>query len=184
MRFTLIYQGNLPPKGNARDKWRIRRELEPQLRRLWTLPPLLDSEKFTQRDYLPNDCYIGQTVGGVEYMPLVTDRLHLGAELEVRLFSAVKPGGILNQHGDIDNRLKTLFDALSIPTSQQQLADGDIDSDGRTYCLLQDDRLVTRVDVSNDRLLTAPEHSQQALVMIRVQPVALRTTFANLGIAG
>jgi hypothetical protein len=184
MRFTLIYQGDLPPNGNARDKWRIRRELEPQLRRLWELPPLTDVRKFLDPDYKPADCYVGQRAGAVEYMPLITDRLELGAELEVRLLSAAKPGGLLNHCGDIDNRLKTLFDALSIPTAQQQLADGDIEPDGRLFCLLQDDRLVTRVDVANDRLLTVPEHSQEALVIIRVQPVAFRVTTGNLAISG
>ncbi len=69
------------------------------------------------------------------------------AELKIRLLSAAVPGGLL--HGDIDNRLKTLLDALSIPTLQQMPEDPEIDLDGRMYCLLEDDGLVTRVEVSN-----------------------------------
>ena len=97
------------------------------------------------------------------------------AELHVRLLSSTMPGGLVHC-GDIDKRLKTLLDALSIPTSQQC-------SDGRMFCLLEDDRLVTRIDVTNDRLLTVSSHSRETLVLIEVHPVASTVTMANIGIS-
>jgi hypothetical protein len=44
MNFTLTYAGELPPKANATVKWRIRRQLEPQLRKLWEHPALTDKK--------------------------------------------------------------------------------------------------------------------------------------------
>lgn len=184
MRFTLVYRGDLPPSGSARDKWRIRRELEPQLRRLWFTPPMDALAKYQDGLYRPADCYVGRRVGEIEYVPLISPALSLQASLEVLLLSSRLPGGLINQSGDIDNRLKTLFDALSVPSSAQQVPeDADTEDDSRVFCLLDDDRLVTRVDVSNDRLLSISERSRETLVLIRVQPVAFRVTTANLGIA-
>ena len=51
------------------------------------------------------------------------------------------------------------------------------------FCLLEDDRLVTRVDITNDRLLTVPDHSRDAIVVINVHPVASTVTMANIGIS-
>lgn len=182
MRFILVLQGDLPPKGDSRDKWRIRREIEPQLRKLWTVPPFDQIAKYKDRSYQPDTCYVGKDIGGVEFIPCVSTKLEMRAELHIRLLSASMPGGFV-QHGDIDNRLKTLLDALSIPTLQQMPHDPEIDSDGRMYCLLEDDGLVTRVDVSNDRLLTVPDHSKDAIVLIDVHPVASSVTLSNIGIA-
>ncbi len=182
VRFTLVYQGDLPPSGKSQEKWRIRREIEPQLRKLWTVPPFDEIAKYKDQSYQPDSCYVGKEVGGVEYIPFISTKLDLRAELHIRLLSAEMPGGLV-QYGDIDNRLKTLFDALSIPNPQQIPKNSETDPDGRMFCLLEDDRLVTRVDVANDRLLTEPDHSRKAIVLIDVHPVASRVTFANIGIA-
>ncbi|TQV68338.1 hypothetical protein [Denitrobaculum tricleocarpae] len=182
MQFTLIYRGDLPPKASADDKWRIRREIDPQLRKLWSLEPLNDIEDVTRPNDAPALIYVGKTVGDIEYIPIVSKALKLQTKLSIRLLSATKPGGLV-QHGDIDNRLKTLLDALSIPSKQQIPDNADLDADGRMFCLLEDDDLVTSIDVSNDRLLTEEDHSKQAIVIVDVQPVALSVTLKNLAIA-
>ena len=182
MRFTLVYQGDLPPSGNSQEKWRIRREIEPQLRKLWTVPPFDGVAKYKDQSYQPDTCYVGKKVGAVEYIPCISSRLEMRAELQIRLLSAAMPGGLM-QYGDIDNRLKTLLDALSIPTLQQMPKNPETDTDGRMFCLLEDDRLVTRIDVTNDRLLTEPDHSRNAIVLINVHPVASTVTMANIGIS-
>ena len=184
MRFTLTYQGDLPPNGNTAEKWRIRRELEPQLRRLWETPPINDISKYQDPNYRPDDCYVGHKFGDLEYVPLITETLSLRAELDILLLSASLPGGIFNRSSDIDNRLKTLFDALSMPSSAQEVPNSpDTEPDRRVFCLLENDRLITRVEVSNDKLLTQAEHSRKTLIIIRVHPIAFRVTMANLGIA-
>ena len=184
MDFTLTYEGDLPPNGSSREKWRIRRELEPQLRRLWTTPPLDEAiGKYQDAFYRPATCYVGRSLCGIEYVPLISPKLDLRAELKVLLLSSSLPGGLLHA-GDIDNRLKTLFDALSAPANEQQVPpDAKTEPDGRLFCLLDDDKLVTRVDVSNARLLTEPLGGRKVLVLIRVRPIAFRATNANAGIA-
>lgn len=184
MRFTLVYQGDLPPKAGAAEKWRIRRFLEPQMRRLWGTPPLKELDRYQDPDYQPGDCYVGRTVGEIEFVPLISPKLDLRAELDVLFLSGSLPGGVIESRGDIDNRLKTLFDALSIPTHQQMLPTFDREADGRVFCLLDDDRFVTRIDVSNDRWLSVEPTSRDCTVIIRVQPKAFRVTTANLGITG
>jgi hypothetical protein len=68
--------------------------------------------------------------------------------------SRKKPGSILESAGDIDNRIKTLIDALRIPADGSEMkrrTDDDPDPNPR-YCLLQDDALITTLKVETDRL--------------------------------
>jgi hypothetical protein len=45
--------------------------------------------------------------------------------LKITLLRPEEPGAIILQSGDIDNRLKTLFDALSVPAQPNQLPKND-----------------------------------------------------------
>ena len=56
--------------------------------------------------------------------------------------------------GDIDNRLKTFFDCLTIPKANQ-IPKGDSPKVDEMpfYCLLQDDKLITNISVSVHQLL-------------------------------
>lgn len=130
MQFTLIYQGDLPPNGSARDKWRIRRHLEPQMRRLWGVPPFDTIAQYKDPACQGTDMYVGKRVDGVEYIPLISASIFLMAELRIRIFSSSMPGGLLHC-GDIDNRLKTLLDALSIPNQQQSIPNLTAESDNK-----------------------------------------------------
>jgi hypothetical protein len=79
---------------------------------------------------------------------------------------------------------KTLFDALSLPPNAQQVPNNpDVESDKRIFYLLEDDKLVTSVTVSNDRLLSLPDGSNDVLVVLRAHPLAFRATFANVALA-
>jgi hypothetical protein len=136
------------------------------------------------RNYPPGDCYVGRSKFGFEFIPLITTTLHLRAELDVLLLAANLPGNVIRQGGEIDARLKTLFDALSMPAHVQQVPNNpDVESDKLVFCLLEDDKLVTSVAVSNDRLLSLPDGSNDVLVVLRVHPIAFRGTMANLALA-
>jgi len=64
------------------------------------------------------------------------------------------PGGIVNNRGDIDNRLKTLFDTLRRPENNDEIRScHPEESENPFFCLLQDDKLITEVRVVTDRLL-------------------------------
>jgi hypothetical protein len=65
-----------------------------------------------------------------------------------------EPGNLLKSGGDIDNRLKVLFDGLRLPQTKDEVGDNrpGVDEDP-FYCLLEDDKLVTELKVTTDRLL-------------------------------
>jgi hypothetical protein len=71
-----------------------------------------------------------------------------------------------------------------MPANGQQVpSNPDVESDKRVFCLLEDDKLVTSVRVSNDRLLSLPDGSNDVLVVMRAHPLAFRATFANVALA-
>lgn len=184
MRFTLVFKGDLPPNASSPEKWRIRRALEPQLRRLWTTDPVAEAiGGFSDPNHSPSGSYVGKKVDQIEYVPIISNKLSLRAELDVFLLSSSLPGGVLHG-GDIDARLKTLFDSLSVPANPQQVPkDATTEDDKRVFCLLEDDRLITRVTISNDRLLTIDEGDRKILAIIQVRPIAFLVTPANISIA-
>ena len=59
--------------------------------------------------------------------------------------------------GDIDNRFKTLFDALQMPHNGQEIG-GEISRSDEDpfYVLLQEDDLIASVSLTSDRLLDVP----------------------------
>jgi hypothetical protein len=120
----------------------------------------------------------------VLFAPLVTGKNHLACELSITLLRQQAPGQLVGEGGDIDNRLKTLLDALRMPnTAEAQQAKIDTRSDDDPiHCLLQDDALVTKVSVETDRLLRpVPANSFDLVAIIQVRVFVSGTpTFANL----
>jgi hypothetical protein len=180
VRFTLTYDGPLHVGERAQGKQRVREAFHPQLSDLWTYEPLIYSaslldhagQRFPEQPYKPG-VTVQVAVGGQVYAPLVTRNLKLTAELDVLLLRAGPAGNVLTGQGDIDNRLKVLFDSLSVPTPQQvkPCSDGLGTRDRPLHTLLEDDALVTRVNVDTARLLGhhAPGH-MRAVVRVDVRP--------------
>ena len=83
-----------------------------------------------------------------------------------------KPGSLIKSgSGDIDNRLKTLFDALRMPKSKDELGRyagvPGLDEDP-FYCLLEDDKFITRLVVETDMLLRPAASSNDTHLIITV----------------
>lgn len=91
------------------------------------------------------------------FIPLITADSCQSCSLDI-LFLRPEPAGMVVQGGDIDNRLKTLFDALRLPANLEE-AGGPKHSDDEdpTYCLLEDDSLISEVRVVTDQLLMLPK---------------------------
>ncbi len=182
MRFTLTYDGPLHVGGKAPAKQVVREAFHPQLVDLWTFEPLIHSRFLLDPRGVanPEDRYrlepglsVLTTVGAQVYAPLVSKKLKLNAELDVLLLRAGPAGGVLTGQGDIDNRLKVLFDALSVPTLQQALpcAEGLGTEAKPLHTLLEDDDMVTRVSVDTARLLgDYPAGHVRAIVRVDVRP--------------
>src|SRR5215218_4838654 len=82
--------------------------------------------------------------------PLVCKPLHLLAEIGILMLRSELPGGHRNEWGDIDSRLKTLFDALRVPGVPQEIASNTRPSSANEphFILLEDDALITRIKTS------------------------------------
>ena len=109
MQFRLVYQGRLRSNGDSRHKQEIRRALQPQLRELWTHPPLDRTEISLDHPAPPEGLSVIHPVGVFWFAPLICEEVKLLAELEVTMLRPTRPGGLIRQGGDIDNQLKTLF---------------------------------------------------------------------------
>jgi len=104
-------QGRLPSARNAEleDKQRIRNALHPQIRDLWGRPPLVRLLNFDKPGQPPRDPSLLKIVGGIRFLPLVSDRLRLIAHLDITLLRPERPGSLITGGGDLDNRLKTFL---------------------------------------------------------------------------
>ena len=170
MKFTLVYDGPLGANGNPRKKQVIREHIHPQLLELWNDHPTLKGlSRFphfrahivgkSEQVLLPDGSFSDEpeidlcepvTKKGFEFLPLVRDRLGLKCALKIVFLRKEEPGGIY-QRGDIDNRIKTLLDALTAPQHDEQVDHPTIA--GPTYCLLEDDSLITGLEIQSQRLL-------------------------------
>ena len=95
------------------------------------------------------------------YVPLVASDFCLRCRLDI-LFLRVEEKDYVLQGGDIDGRLKTLFDALRMAREANELPPGTVQSEDEDplFCLLENDDLVSEVSVVTGQLLRLPESKQ------------------------
>ncbi|WP_199040033.1 hypothetical protein [Glycomyces salinus] len=192
MRFTLTYNGRLPATSNAKTKHHIRRELHPQVKELWrTHPALVGHSTFIESgpDRSDPDSDVGRlltSIDGNDFASLVHPYLRLHAELDIFVLRPEPPGALITHAGDIDNQIKTLFDALRRPADVNEVPRGwtPDENEEPLHCLLEDDKLITRVNVETDRLLTPGLDSKNVQLTIRVTVKGFTATWANLGMIG
>ena len=183
MEFTLHYRGDLKPNRGPKDKQSLRRHFHAQLAVLWQQIPLNEKKKLLDKEPAKGEVSIIKSVNGFDFAPLVNEKLNLIAELKITLLRPEPPGSIITQAGDIDNRLKTLFDALKVPTEPSAIPSDEAPKEGETpfYCLLEDDNLITKVSVETDRLLYKCRSSSEVEMLIHVTTKATKLSWANMG---
>ena len=189
MQFRLTYEGPLPSNGKLAAKHAIRRQLHPQLKELWTHQPLRSHQKLLDEGHhdqgSPIVTHPGGNVierrGAFAFAPLICGTLSLLAELEITLLRPTKPGPLIKQGGDLDNQLKTLFDALRVP-EVGELSPGESPQPGEDpfHCLLDDDERIRTLAVEVDRYL-APPHPKNVRAIILVRTRADRPTCCARG---
>jgi hypothetical protein len=167
VKLALHYRGLLRSNGDALHKHQIRLAFHEQLQMLWNQLQLASYKKYVTRKPITGDYGFLLDVGGITFAPLVTTQAHTTAELRVTLLRPGPVGGLL-QGGDIDNRLKTLFDALAVPPHANQIpaAVNVADAPRPFFSLLEDDRLVTMVEVRTEQLL---EQVDDGIVDLTIQ---------------
>ena len=126
------------------------------------------------------------TNGAFRFLPLITKDLDLVCTLEILILRRENPGDLVKTGGDIDNRIKTLFDALRVPHGLDEIPTGVLPLQGEDpfYCLLEDDSLIVDFKVSTDRLLAPPPPGEpdtnvHVLLSVRVKPTLMTT--GNIG---
>ena len=198
MEFRLTYAGPLAAtQGNEvgsrwspklQRKHEIRQRFHPQLKRLWDTTPFLKtggrsgpSALVTEDspDIPPYDvAALGakHSLYGWNFVPLVTEELNLICGRDILFLRPSAPGQLVSG-GDLDNRLKTLFDALRIPEANERYADRvPDDADEKPfYCLLSDDKLITKVSLETDQLLEfvgsgANPDDVRLVITVRLRP--------------
>jgi len=180
MRFRLFYRGNLQANARPQQKADLRRVFHNQLEVLWQQDPLSSMAKYIYPNYQPNDCYLGEQRGNTIFYPIVSGKIWTIAELDILMLRPGNPGSIWEGGGDIDNRLKTLFDSLKVPDTN---AAHHHEGQDRLFCLLQDDKLITRVSVETDRLLDPdPDRRSEVILMIQVHVLASSGRNCNVAI--
>lgn len=168
-------------KSKPQEASEIREKISPQLQTLWDTHhalQVLKEQGFVRdlsiRDVVPYDApgggrymsprelfvnYEGKmidlcapiTVHDVQYKPLVRKSLYLTCELDILFLRQQDPGELVSQGGDIDNRIKTLLDALRMPSVDEQSKKPPTSK--FLHCLMESDTLVSRLNVDTDRLL-------------------------------
>jgi hypothetical protein len=197
MEFYLTYEGPLnatqrDPRDGERsrhvaNKREMRRHFHSQLKTLWNvLPALHDDEMFSKpvRQFLvtrsPSEVPTtrkqlaeAHAHFGFNFVPLVTADLDLLCSLEILMLRPDRPGRTA-WSGDIDNRLKTLLDALRITEANEHYSELDPeDSEKPFFVLLEDDKLLTKVSVETDRLLSCVNSRMddvRLFIRVRIKP--------------
>ncbi|AFY39074.1 hypothetical protein Lepto7376_2817 [[Leptolyngbya] sp. PCC 7376] len=187
MQFTLYYRGDLKSNGKPAHKHKIRQYFHPQLKELWKQLPLRDFAFLYANTADSDKISLCEEVELFTFVPLVSDKISLIAELDIQILWPQKRGEIITNGGDIDNRLKTLFDALKVPSEPTALPLGTSPSKGEEpfFCLLKDDSLITRLSVETDHLLDPDykNNSSEVILFIRVTTNQLRITWDTVGLA-
>jgi hypothetical protein len=100
------------------------------------------------------------------------------------------PGNLIASGGDIDNRIKTLFDSLRMPNNWGEVARFPADADENPFhVLLEDDSQITKVSVTTERLLTPPAagepiHDVHLIIGVTVNVLELPQGWGNLCFLG
>jgi hypothetical protein len=95
--------------------------------------------------------------GEFNFVPLVTEELCLRCSVGI-LFLRAEEKNYIIQGGDIDGRLKSLFDGLRMAESGEFPPNTTpSDDENPFFVLLQDDRLISEVRVNTGQLLRLPE---------------------------
>ena len=119
--------------------------------------------------------------GDYQLVPLVTEDLSLICGIEILLLRPDPPGSLIRS-GDLDNRLKTLFDALRIPGPNSDELGGYVPEADEVpfFCLMQDDKLIHHLGIETDILLqsiredgTIDKNDVRLTMTVKLRPTEL-----------
>jgi hypothetical protein len=193
----------------AEHKQSIRKIFHRQLKHLWAtnkfLSERMEHPKYGRIDHRPvsdGSAYFGAAPdekiklseyvaslyqeNGYRFVPLVREDISLLCSLRILFLRRDIPGSVISA-GDLDNRIKTLIDTLRKPHSANELRGNEAPADGEDpfYCLLDDDKQVSHLEVETDTLLDPPSGNgesdrRQVKLIITVDIKPYNATLFNL----
>ena len=217
MRFRLTYEGPLRPTQRepedhqphpmAPHQHTIRKSFHKQLKRLWSTNRFLREcrvhPKFYAAPYTPADGamwapnpdelipYVDAVATnyheyGYRFVPLVREEISLMCSLDILFLRRDVPGSVVSA-GEIDNRLKTIIDALRRPRNAKEAIGAPDDDEDPFFCLMEDDKQINRLTIEADTLLdpltNTESDSSKARVIITVDVHPYHATNFNLSFA-
>lgn len=186
MEFTLFYRGTLKASGSREDKQSLRRHFHVQMKELWKQHPALKSCASFLESNPKEGSSLVYNFGGFQFIPLISERIYLIADLDIIILKPEPPGQMVTKSGDIDNRLKTLLDAMKMPKEPDELPTGDSPKEGETpfFCVFEDDNLITNIRIKTDRLLDVCDNPLEVVLLIKVRVKTTVLTWENIGLGG
>lgn len=127
--------------------------------------------------------------GEFYFFSVVREKLNLVCDLDILFLRRDNPGHLVGNGGDLDNRIKVLFDALRMPQDDNEVRGLSMGTDNKgkpvdfLTCLTEDDKLITGFRVTTDRLLEpAKSEAEQNNVqlVINVEIKATKLTDQNM----
>lgn len=188
MEFRLTYGGPLmgASRGNTRaeHKHSIRKVFHRQLKRYWDFHPYLSTAHLSHRrlgQVQPKIKLVDHLAQqyercGYNFVPLARHELTLVCAVQILFLRPAMPGEVIRS-GDLDNRLKTIFDALRVPANRSELGGYSAPEDDERpfYCLLDDDKTISHASIETDTLLepTSPDaddNDARLVISVRLRP--------------
>jgi hypothetical protein len=144
MKFTLKYRGDrLTSAGNSSsrrtEKQELRYEFHRQIRRVWENHNVLravirsdlqqlirngddwDVQRPIRSGTTDLDGFMfRRRLRDLWFIPMITMPMEAHCHLALRIGRPMKPGRLIFEGGDLDGRLKTLFDALAMPKDERR----------------------------------------------------------------
>lgn len=154
--FRLTYEGHLlgSARGEPRTKHKheIRRVFHGQLTRFWRNSAFLSRAKLPDGGSLTERLANNYSRCGYRWVPLVKEGML--CDIDVLFLRSDAPGALVKS-GDIDNRIKTLLDALRIPISVDELCGytTPLNTENLFFVLLDDDKNIASLSVETDAML-------------------------------
>ena len=211
MKFTLIYDGDLPSAGNQRkpiEASNIRNQFHDQLADLWDSHVILRQLARTARTQRIYGAFWGSDniaftpallpdfkepiaalqpgqidlCGAIEVpkvghlIPLIRNSLYLACAVDVLFLRHEEPYSLMRQGGDLDGRIKTLFDAMKMPDPKNEYVGATPKADP-LYVVLEDDALISDVSIKSGRLLgasTKDKHAVRLTIDVTVKVLRVR----------
>lgn len=186
VNFRLTYDGPLKAASQS-DTRRIEKHA---MRCIFNrqLGQLFNSREVLQEELVSSvrDAVRRYKRGAFPCFPIVREDLNLVCDLDILFLRRENPGSIISSGGDLDNRIKVLFDALRVPQDDNEVRDlsPTCDDEELLICLTEDDKLITGFRCTTDRLLEPAKSESEknhVRLIINVEVKATKLTTKNMG---